>query len=170
MQDQVELAIGSIAEGEVDAVVNSANTSLIMGSGVAEAILAEAGPEVEEEAMEHAPIGVGDVVVTSAGNLDAKWILHVAVVGDIEPDLYECTRRALEEATELGAESIAFPALGTGSAGVSPELAAQGMMQALKDYLMETRSDMQVRIVLWDDELYPTFQEALDEAWGELEG
>jgi O-acetyl-ADP-ribose deacetylase (regulator of RNase III) len=169
MQDQIELAIGSIAEGEVDIVVNSANTDLIMGDGVAAAILAEAGPEVEEEAMEHAPTGVGDVVVTSAGSLDARWIIHVVVVGETEPDLYECTRRVLEEATELKAETIAFPALGTGSAGIEPEVAAESMMQALRDYLQETRSDIEVRIVLWDEDMYPIFQEALDEAVGEIE-
>jgi O-acetyl-ADP-ribose deacetylase len=113
------LALGSIVECEADVIVNSANTDLIMGTGVAAAILNEAGPEVEEEAIRQGPVQVGDVVVTGPGNLAAKHILHVAVVGDVPPDIEDCTVRVLERALELAARSIALPALGTGSAGVA---------------------------------------------------
>ena len=102
MKTSVALVVGSIVECEADVIVNSANTDLIMGTGVAAAILHEAGPEVEEEAIRQGPLQVGDVVVTGPGNLAARHILHVAVVGDVPPDIEECTARVLERAVELG--------------------------------------------------------------------
>lgn len=162
MSAQVELVTGSIAEEESDVIVNSANTDMIMGGGVAEAILSEAGSEVEEEAMAQAPVAVGDVVVTSGGDLSVRHILHVAVVGEVEPDLYECTRNVLDVATELGASSLSIPALGTGSAGMSPQESARDMLRAIRDHIEETGSDLYIRIVLWDDELYPLFQRRLE--------
>jgi O-acetyl-ADP-ribose deacetylase (regulator of RNase III) len=162
MSGQVELVTGSIAEEDADVIVNSANTDMIMGSGVAEAIHGEAGSEVEEEAMAQAPVAVGDVVVTSGGNMAVKHIVHVAVVGDTEPDLYECTRNALDAAAELRATSLSLPALGTGSAGMSPRESARDMLRAIRDHIEETGSDLYIRIVLWDEELYPLFQRRLE--------
>ena len=161
MSSQVELTIGDILVEEADVIVNAANTDMIMGGGVARDILNEAGAEIEDEAMAQAPVAVGDVVVTSAGNLAAQHILHVAVVGGAEPDLYECTRNVLESAAELGAESLALPALGTGSAGVPPSVAAPDICQALKDYIDETGSDMQVRLVVYEDGMYGAFDKAM---------
>jgi O-acetyl-ADP-ribose deacetylase (regulator of RNase III) len=130
----IEIVIGSIVEQDVDVIVNSANTALVMGGGVAAAILAEAGPDVEEEAIAYAPVNVGDVVVTGGGDLPVRHILHVAVVGEIPPDIYECTMSALERAVELDARTIAFPALGTGSARVSVRESARGMCEAIVDF------------------------------------
>ena len=161
MNGQVELTIGDLVVAEADVIVNAANTDMIMGGGVARDILNEAGPEIEEEAMQHAPVAVGDVVVTSAGNLAARQIVHVAVVGNMQPDLYECTRNVLDSAVELDASSLAMPALGTGSAGVSPKQAAPDICQALKDFIDETGSDLQIRIVLYDEEMFPAFEQAL---------
>ena len=161
MQSRVEIVIGNIVEQEADVIVNSANTDMIMGHGVAAAILHEAGPDVEEEAMEHAPVAVGEVVVTSPGNLAARHIVHVAVVGDAEPDLYECTSNVLHAAADLGARTLAMPALGTGSAGVPPGTAANDIFRAIRDHLRHDRGSLEVRVVLWDEEYYPAFQRAL---------
>ncbi len=157
----VTIVIGSITEQEVDVIVNSANTELVMGGGVAAAILAEAGPEVEEEAIAQAPIAVGEVIVTHAGELPAKWIVHVAVVGLAPPDIYECTANALHAAADLEAGSIAFPALGTGSAGISTRESAQGMCEAIMGFAGQPSCLSEVRIVLWDDRQFNVFSKAL---------
>jgi len=164
MPASVRIVLGSIVEQEVDVIVNSANTALVMGGGVAAAILAEAGPEVEEEAVRRGPIHVGEVVVTGAGNLSARHVVHVAVVGEVPPDVEECTRSALETAVEHGARSIALPAIGTGSAGVSAREAARGMCSAIADHLTGETTLEDILIVLWDDELYPVFQKELRRA------
>lgn len=158
MSADVQIVLGSIVEQEVDAIVNSANTALVMGGGVAAAILAEAGPEVEEDAVRQGPIQVGDVVVTHAGNLSARHVVHVAVVGEVPPDVEECTRSALDKAVELGARTIALPAMGTGSAGISAREAARGMCSAIAHHVAGETTLEDIRIVLWDDELYPVFQ------------
>ncbi len=160
----IEIALGSITEQDVEAIVNSANTSLIMGDGVAAAILAVAGSEVEEEAMAQAPIAVGDVVVTGAGDLPMRYIIHVGVGGDVPPDIYECTRNALDKAEELEVASVAFPALGTGHAGIRPREAARGMCEALLDFVEESPHLSEIRIVLWDDEHFDPFDRALRRA------
>jgi len=164
MKATVELVLGSIVEQEVDVVVNSANTSLVMGGGVAAAILQEAGAEVEEEAVQHGPVGVGDVVVTSAGALAARHIVHVAVVGEVPPDVRECTWNALEAAEQVGARSIAFPAIGTGSARLRPRDCARDMCSAIADHVAMGGPLADIRIVLWDEELFPLFQRALERA------
>ncbi|MFB3909572.1 MAG: macro domain-containing protein [Candidatus Eisenbacteria bacterium] len=165
MQADVEIVLGSIVEQEVDAIVNAANTQMIMGSGVAAAILAEAGTEVEEEAMEQAPVSVGDVVVTGPGNLPARHVLHVAVVGDVPPDIYECTWNVLEKASEMELESLAIPALGTGSAGVSVRESARGICTAIADFLAQEETSLrEIRIVLWEDERFDRFERALRRA------
>jgi len=158
---QVELTIGDLCAEEADVIVNAANVDMIMGGGVARDILNAAGGEIEEEAMARAPVAVGDVVTTSAGDLAARHILHVAVVGGAEPDLYECTRNVLERAADLDAGSISMPALGCGSAGVSPSIAASDILQAIKDFLDETGSHMQVRLVIYEDAMYDSFDKAM---------
>jgi len=164
MSASVRIVLGSIVEQEVDVIVNSANTALVMGGGVAAAILAEAGSEVEEEAVQRAPIEVGEVVVTTAGDLSAHHIVHVAVVGEVPPDVEECTRNALEAAVELGARSVALPAIGTGSAGVSVREAARGMCSAIADHVAGETTLEDIRIVLWDEEYFPVFRKELRRA------
>ena len=166
MNNQVTLTVGDILVAEADVIVNAANTDMIMGGGVAREILNEAGSEIEDEAMDHAPVSVGDVVVTSAGELGARPIVHVAVVGDMEPDLYECTRRVLEAAAELDAHSLAMPAIGTGNAGVEPAVAAPNICQAIKDFIDETGSGMEIQLIVYQDEMYEAFEGAMAGAIG----
>jgi len=144
--------------------VNSANTALIMGGGVAAALLAEAGSEVEEEAVAHAPVAVGDVVVTEAGALPMRHILHVAVVGEVPPDIYECTRSVLEKAVELEVSTVAMPALGTGSAGLSVRDSADAMCQAITDFIEDDARLSEIRLVLWDDRHFDSFDRAMRRA------
>jgi O-acetyl-ADP-ribose deacetylase (regulator of RNase III) len=93
-----------------------------MGGGVAGAIKRAGGQEIETEAVSKEPIAVGEAVVTGAGRLKAKYIIHAAVMGqDLTTDadkIRQTTRNSLIKADELGIKSLAFPALGTGVGGL----------------------------------------------------
>jgi O-acetyl-ADP-ribose deacetylase (regulator of RNase III) len=109
---------GDITSLDVDAIANAANNALWMGAGVAGAIKRAGGEEIEREAVANGPIEVGDAVATGAGRLQAKHVIHGAVMGqDLQTNaelVRRTTRRCLEVADELGAGSLALPAFGTG--------------------------------------------------------
>src|SRR5258708_10949274 len=121
---EITLVEGDITRIEADAIVNAANNALWMGAGVAGAIKRAGGEEIEREALLKGPIEIGDAVATGAGRLDARWVIHGAVMGqDLRTDadtIATTTRRCLEVADELGARSLALPAFGTGVGGVPP--------------------------------------------------
>ena len=112
---------GDIAAVEADAIANAANDHLWMGAGVAGALLRAGGVEIEREAIAQGPIPVGTAVATTAGRLHARYVIHGAVMGQdlvTDADLVRRTTRAcLELADELGCESLALPAFGTGVGG-----------------------------------------------------
>ena len=140
----IELVIGDITEQQVDAIVNAANSTLLGGGGVDGAIHGAGGPSILAECRELEGCAPGDVKVTGAGNLPARHVLHA--VGPIwrggdsnEAELLaSCHRRAIELAAELGARSVAFPAISTGAYGYPVELAApvaiEATQQALHDH------------------------------------
>jgi O-acetyl-ADP-ribose deacetylase len=121
MAPELEVIEGDIAAIAVDAVANAANNHLWMGAGVAGALKRVGGEEIEREALAQGPIEVGDAVATGAGRLPARWVVHAAVMGqDLTTSadaIRRATRRTLEVADELGAESLALPAFGTGVGG-----------------------------------------------------
>src|SRR5947209_17658221 len=98
---------GDVTALEVDAVANAANTELRHGGGVAGAIARMAGPELERESRERAPIGLGDAVETSGGELPCRWVIHAATMELGGPTSAEIISRAtastLRRAEELGA-------------------------------------------------------------------
>jgi O-acetyl-ADP-ribose deacetylase len=118
---EVTVVEGDIAALEVDAVANAANDHLWMGAGVAGALKRAGGDEIEREAVAKGPIPVGDALATGAGHLPARYVIHAAVMGQdlrTSADAIErATRRTLEVAEELGVESVALPAFGTGVGG-----------------------------------------------------
>ena len=122
---------GDITTAEVDAIVNAANRALIPGGGVAGAIHRAAGPELARAVSEHGSCHTGDAGITDAFDLPARWVIHT--VGPVwnggrngEPELLaSCYRRSLELATEVGAASIAFPAISTGIYGYPLEPATE---------------------------------------------
>ncbi len=128
---RIELIEGDITKCKVDAIVNAANNNLWMGSGVAGAIKHQGGSDIESEAIKLGPIDVGEVVVTGAGSLTARHIIHAAVMGqDLIPtaaSIRTCTTSALRAAEQIKLQSLAFPALGTGVGGFSIELCAELM-------------------------------------------
>jgi O-acetyl-ADP-ribose deacetylase (regulator of RNase III) len=135
---------GDITKLEVDAIVNAANTRLLMGGGVAGAIKRAGGGEIEEEAVAKGPIKIGEAVVTRAGKLKAKYIIHAPTMElDFRTDeskIRLAMRAALRKAEELGIESMAFPALGTGVGGFSKTEAARIMVEEIRRHIsVETK-------------------------------
>ncbi|MCK4403772.1 MAG: macro domain-containing protein [candidate division Zixibacteria bacterium] len=155
---KIRLIQGDITEQEVDAVVNAANNHLWMGAGVAGAIKRKGGVEIEEEAMSKGPIPVSEAVVTKAGNLKAKYVIHAAVMGqDLitnEEYIRNATLNSLKRAEELKIESIAFPAFGTGVGGFSADECARIMLGEIKDFSKKAKHLEEVRFVLFDKENY----------------
>jgi O-acetyl-ADP-ribose deacetylase len=122
----------------VDAIANAANDHLWMGAGVAGAIKRAGGDDIEREAVALGPIEVGDAVATSAGRLHARYVIHGAVMGqDLRTNaglIERTTRRCLEVADELGLESIALPAFGTGVGGFPMGECARIMVGTARGY------------------------------------
>ncbi len=117
----VEVLDTDITTLAVDAIANAANTMLWHGGGVAGAIARAGGPEVEAESRAVAPVGLGEAVVTTAGAMPARWVVHAATMEPGGPTSAEVIRRAtaatLRCADDLGARSLALVALGTGVGG-----------------------------------------------------
>lgn len=133
-----------------DAIVSSDDTYLSMGGGVSLALRMKGGPSIQEEIKKHIPLQLGEVAVTSAGALPAKYIFH-GVTTDYEqwefasaPILRSIVRRALQLSDTLGVKTIAFPALGTGVADFPFQMAAQVMTDTISDYLMKGRTKIEL--------------------------
>ena len=155
---EIKLIQGDITEQKVDAIVNPDNNHLWMGVGVAGAIKRKGGVEIEREAMSKAPIPVGEAVVTGAGSLKAKYVIHAAVMGqDLttnEQHIRNATLNSLKRAEELKIESIAFPAFGTGVGGFPADECARIMFGEVRDFSKRTQSLEEVRFVLFDERTY----------------
>jgi len=166
----LEVVRGDITEQEADAIVNAANDHLWMGGGVAGAIKRKGGEEIEKEAVSKGPIPVGEAVVTSAGRLKAKYVIHAAGMGqDLRTDedkIREATRNALKRAEELKLESVAFPAIGTGVGGFPADRCAEVMIGTALDFLKGAESLRLVRFVLFGEETYEAFLRKLEEVGG----
>ena len=133
---EFEVREGDITSLKVDAIANAANNHLWMGAGVAGAIKRAGGEEIEREALQQGPIEVGEAVATTAGRLPARWVIHGAVMGqDLQTNadlVRRTTESCLRAADELGAESIALPAFGTGVGGFPLEECARIMVEAAR--------------------------------------
>ncbi len=159
----VDVVEGDIAALAVDAIANAANDHLWMGAGVAGAIKRAGGEEIEREAVAKGPIAVGDAVATGAGRLPARWVIHAAVMGqDLRTNadaIAAATRRTLEVADELGAESLALPAFGTGVGGFPLDVCARLMVEAVRSY--EARTLRRVVFAVYGTEAETAFRSAL---------
>ncbi|MHC1586446.1 MAG: macro domain-containing protein, partial [Candidatus Hecatellaceae archaeon] len=156
----------NILEVEAEAVVNPANSLLIMGGGVAGALKRAGGPEIEAEARRQAPCPVGEAVATTAGKLKAKYVIHAPTMErpamTTTPEkVYRATSAALKCADRLGVSSVVFPGMGTGVGGVPPSVAAEAMVRALREHVEAGTSLKEVIFVGLDEELVKAFEEAL---------
>ena len=139
MRVQVKIIHGSILDVEAQVIVNAANSHGMMGGGVAGVIRRAAGSKVEQEAMQRAPIPIGEAVLTSGGETSFKGIIHAPTMTEpamrIPPEnVAYATRAALEFADDKGFTSLAIPGMGTGVGGVSPTDAAQQMMNEILSF------------------------------------
>jgi O-acetyl-ADP-ribose deacetylase (regulator of RNase III) len=157
---------GDITEVETDAIVNAANNALWMGAGVAGAIKRAGGKDIEEQAVRQGPIPVGEAVVTDAGTLKARHVIHAAAMDtDLVTDaekIENATRNSLLRAEELGIKSVAFPALGTGVGGFSYREAARIMIEVTRQHLASVSGLEEVLFVLYGDEAFEAFSTELE--------
>ena len=154
-----------ITDLEVDAFVFYADENLALGSGFGTAISMRAGKSVEEELKELAPLPTGEAVVSSAGKMKAKYIVHA--VGpkfredDTEGKLRTTILNSLKRAEEKGIETLAFPAMGAGFYGIPLDLCARVMMDTIKGYLKNETGLREVVIVPFDTNQYRPFEKLI---------
>ncbi len=177
---RIEVVLGDITQQpDVDAIVNAANTELILGSGVAGAIYRRGGGEIDREGRAKGPIKLGEAAVTTAGRLPNRCVIHAAAMGYRPEDarvpkregslssaaiIGDATRNSLLRAEELKLESIAFPALATGVAAFPVDECAEVMIGAVRGYSKEHPGSTvrRVRFVLFGEPDYQTFKLVLE--------
>ena len=162
----VSIERGDISDWEVDAIVNAANVTLAMATGVASAIKRKGGLIIEEEAIQQGPVEVGEAVLTTGGNLAATHVIHAAVMGpDLKTDgekIAATTRAVLALATKHRITSVALPALGTGVGHVPPAVSAEAMLNAVVAHLRGGGSTLtRVIFVLYQDDAHKAFTDTL---------
>jgi O-acetyl-ADP-ribose deacetylase (regulator of RNase III) len=162
----IEVVLGDITAQDVDAIVTAANESLLGGGGVDGAIHRAAGPRLAEAGAAIAPCDPGDAKATPAFDLDPPVLHIIHTVGpvwegggyDEAEILASCYRRSLEVAGELGARSVAFPAIATGVYGFPPDQAAQIAVRTIRS---AATTVAQVRLVAFDYETRDLLETAL---------
>ncbi len=168
MAASIELAKADITVVRVDAIVNAANEALQLGAGVAGAIRRQGGPSIQEECDRIGRCPVGQAVVTGAGNLAARWVIHA--VGPLwrggdsgeEMLLASAVRAALKRAEEIGAKSVALPAISTGVYGFPLQKAADLSIAAARSFAGEARSVGRIVFCLIDDRSLAAFERAFE--------
>ena len=161
---KIELLQGDITKVEVDAIVNAANSSLMGGGGVDGAIHRAGGPSILEECRtivaRQGGCKTGEAVITTAGNLPSKWVIHT--VGpvwnggnkDEAQKLANCYRNSLQLAVENGCETIAFPNISTGVYRFPKKEAARIAFDTVNDFLAQSDQVRKVLFVCFDEENY----------------
>ncbi|MCX7823562.1 MAG: macro domain-containing protein [Syntrophobacterales bacterium] len=164
---KIILTQGDITELSTDAIVNAANEDLILGSGVAGAIRKKGGPSIQEECNRIGRINVGEAVVTGAGNLKAKYVIHAVGPrygeGNEDEKLRNATWNSLLRAGEKGCLSITFPAISTGVFGFPKDRCASIMLKTVLEFL-ETQETTVKEVVfcLYSQEDLEIFKKALE--------
>ncbi|MBB4806969.1 O-acetyl-ADP-ribose deacetylase (regulator of RNase III) [Chryseobacterium defluvii] len=171
MKPKVELIKGDITKIHADAIVNAANSSLLGGGGVDGAIHRAGGPKILEECRQirnkQGKCKTGEAVVTTAGNLPAKYVIHT--VGPIWNNdekkcselLAGCYKNSLELAESLGVKTIAFPNISTGVYRFPKDLAAEIAVQEVKNFQTETIE--KIIFVCFDEENEKIYKKLLNE-------
>ena len=161
----VEVLDTDITALEVDAIANAANTRLLHGGGVAGAISRAGGPAVQAESQEKAPIGLGEAVETTAGDMPARWVIHAATMELGGPTSAGVIRRAtaatLARADALGARSLALVAFGTGVGGFPLDEAARIEVAEVRRHLAGGSRLERVVFAVHGDAAYRAFEAAL---------
>ena len=163
---EIEVRQADVTKLEVDAIANAANTELKHGGGVAAAISRAGGPDVQRESDEKAPIGLGEAVETTAGDMPARWVIHAATMelgGPTSADIIaRATEATLARAEELGCRSLALVAFGTGVGGFPLDEAARIMVGAVRG--RDRGSLERVVFAVRGDDAERAFRAAVEEA------
>jgi O-acetyl-ADP-ribose deacetylase (regulator of RNase III) len=161
----IELVMGDITEMETDAIVNAANAQLILGGGVAGAIRRKGGPAIQEECNKIGGTFVGGAVITTGGNLKAKYVIHAVGPmmgeGDEDDKLKHATINSLKVADENKLKSIAFPAISTGIFGYPLDRCAEIMLHETAKYLAGKTGLEKVIFCLFDQGAFDVFEKTL---------
>ena len=167
---KIKLVEGNIVLLDVEAVVNAANKSLILGGGVAGAIRSHGGPSIQEECNKIGPINVGEAALTNAGDLKAKYVIHAAgpVYGEgkEKEKLRNATLASLKIAEEKKIKDIAFPAISTGIFGFPIQPCSEIMLKASMEFLERHEYPQEIIFCLFGQEAYSVFEKALEELAG----
>ena len=159
----LEVLAADVTKLDVDAITNAANTQLKHGGGVAAAISRAGGPQIQRESTEKAPIGLGDAVETTAGDMPARYVIHAATMELGGPTSAEIIARAthstLSKADELGCRSLALVAFGTGVGGFPLDDAARLMVGAVREH--KPRTLQRVVFAVHGDEAERAFRSAV---------
>ncbi|HEY4753203.1 MAG TPA: macro domain-containing protein [Candidatus Limnocylindrales bacterium] len=165
---RIELWNGDICDLEVDAIVSPAATSLWMSTGIAGEIKRAGGDVIEFAAVRQGPARLGDAIVTPAGRLAARVVIHaVSLERDRRtsaPAIAAAARNAMRTARELSLSSIAFPALGTGIGGFPLDDAARIAVETVRDELVEPSTVEHVVFALRGAAAYEAFARALTDS------
>jgi O-acetyl-ADP-ribose deacetylase len=162
---KIEVRQADITKLDVDAIANAANTMLKHGGGVAGAISRAGGPEVQSESDRVAPIGLGEAVETTSGEMPSKWVIHAATMELGGPTSAEIIRQATEstlrKADELGAKSLALVAFGTGVGGFSLDEAARIEINEVRRHLAEGSGLEEIVFAVFGEDARLAFEDAL---------
>jgi O-acetyl-ADP-ribose deacetylase (regulator of RNase III) len=164
---------GDITKQKTDAIVNAANSSLMGGGGVDGAIHRAGGPKILEECREivkrQGRLPTGQAVITTGGNLPAKYVIHTVgpiyseskvVSSKSKIELRSCYFESLKLAAERGVRTIAFPSISTGAYRYPLSEAAPIAIQAVKNFLKQETSVKEVYFVLFNDQTYEAYVNA----------
>jgi O-acetyl-ADP-ribose deacetylase (regulator of RNase III) len=156
---------GDICDLEVDAIVSPASTSLWMATGVAGAIKRRGGDAIEFAAVRQGPVGLGDAIVTDGGSLAARWVIHAVSLDQARRTdsgaIDRAVRNAFARARELGVETLAIPALGTGVGGFPIAEAARVTVAAVRAEMARSPRVTRVTFALRGVVPYQAFRSAL---------
>jgi O-acetyl-ADP-ribose deacetylase (regulator of RNase III) len=162
----IEVLDTDITTLEVDAIANAANTRLLHGGGVAGAISRAGGPAIQAESDERGPIGLGEAVETSGGDMPCRWVIHAATMelgGPTSADIIrEATASTLARADELGAHSLALVAFGTGVGGFPLDDAARIEVEEVRRHLGGDSRLERVVFAVHGERARAAFKAALD--------
>ncbi|MFK5688549.1 O-acetyl-ADP-ribose deacetylase [Ornithinimicrobium sp. LYQ92] len=169
---RISCELSDITTVAVDAVVNAANSTLLGGGGVDGAMHRAAGPELLAEcrrvraARWHDGLPVGEAVATGAGAMPARWVIHTVGPnrhrGQDDPELLaSCFRRSLEVAQEIGATSVAFPAISAGVYGWDPAQVADIAVDTVRGCAAQVPDVQEVRFVLFGEDVLAEFERAV---------
>lgn len=167
MPASIVLVQGDITALDVNAIVNAANESLQLGAGVAGAIRRNGGPAIQRECDRIGHCPAGGAVVTGGGDLQARWVIHA--VGPVwrggaageEELLASAVSSALARAEEIGAKSVALPAISTGVFGFPLELAAEISVAEARRFASTAHRVERILFCVFDDRALAAFEDAL---------